>query len=484
MRRLGSFQTITVEVDPDVSDAAAQRKVITSEAYGIEKTSPNLGQACLWSGRYNDGNKVKTNSYTRIAKATFVPPSAGNYTIRIYGYGTTGTLTSASNAAAVQTAIRAVSTSLNGVTVTGTTPMTIAALPSADVSLEYVKGTATTGSITQGLSSFEATRPWSSGLVYGDVIELLPKYPAHDENGLVGMNTLINQAMGRLWFVDTLHFTSEDADSAQVVYSLASYPWLKTRRQIIRAYSPCPWSHTFSYTVPVGSHTVSVDVGFASVVTTGSIAGSAAASVIQTAIQTAVAAAGAVATVTVTANSTTRVVVIENTMFADMALTVSTGATVTTTHERNWDLRWTDGYRLKFHGEELFIEWDLPWPRGYTWYLEVYRPCQTWICPQTNYLTEGTTWASSTVGFENDLDQCVVDTNEVASVTHYLACRQLELYGPGQEKKFWQEERMRAAQIGAQVKSLDLPRSDEPGWRDDGLTANRWAQTKGAFDSR
>ena len=479
MRRLGSYQTVTVAIDPDVTDSAAQRKVITSDAYSIDKTSPHLGQASLWVSRYGDGNKVRTNSYVALAKAVLDPPTSGNYTIRLYGYGTTGTLTSASTASDVQTAIRAVSASLTSVTVTGTDPMTIAALPSSSVTLEFVRGTATTGSITQGLASFEAVRPFSSGLRFGDTVEILAKYPAHDEAGLVGMNNLINQALDRLWFVDLLHFHSEDADSDQVTFSLSAYPWLKTRRQVLRAYAPCRWSHTFSYTVPGSSHTLTLDVGFASNLTTSSLAGSATAAVIETAIESSLSSNSVLGTVTVTSNGTTRTVLIEDSPFADLALTVSSGATVTTTRERTEDLRFTDGWRLKYHGEELFVEWDGAFNRGETWYLEVYRPGRTWIAPQTDYQTVGTTWASSTVGFEDDLDQCAIDTNEVAAVAHYLACRQLELYGPSQEKQHWKEERLRAAYIAAQCKSLDLPTNDEPGFKDQGLSPSRYMQDKG-----
>lgn len=489
MRRLGGYQTITVSIDPDVTDAAAQRKVISTDLYSIDKTSPHLGQANLWCGRYNEGNKVRTNSYAALAKAVLTPPTTSNYTLKIYGYGQTDTgspLTPASNAAAIQTAIRNVSASLSSVTVTGSSsPYTIANLPSASVTIELVRVTAsdTTGSVTQGLSYFDAIRPWSVGLPAGTEVELLAKYPAHDDAGLVGMNALINQALERLWFIDLLHFTSTDADSEQVVYSLASYPWLKTRAQILRVYAPCQWEYAATYTVPGSSHTLSIDVGHGSSYTTDSLAGSATADAIQTALRTLFSENDVQGTVTVTANGTSRTVTVTDTRYADMDLTVSTGAAVTDVRTRTEALRFTDGYRLKYLGEALEIEWDLPRQRGETWYVEVYRPASTWTCPQTDYQTLGTTWASADDGLENDLDQCVPDLHEVVSVVHYLACRQLSLYGPSQESKFWRDESRRAAAVAAYLKSLDLPKNDEPGFREDGLSSMRGWEAKGFFNS-
>jgi hypothetical protein len=489
MRRLGSYQTITVAADPDVSDSAAQRKIVTSDAYSVSGTSPAYGQANVWVGRSGDGARIKANSYVKLARAILVPPSSNlGYTLRIYGYGTTGTLVPLSTAAAVQATIRAVSaSSLGSVTVTGSVggPFTIAGLPSSDTTIELVRADATdaTGSVTQGLCSFEVIRPFSVAPGFGDEVELLYKYPAHDADlGLVGMNRLIDQAMNRLWFVDLLQFHSTDAESDQQVFSTAAYPWLRTRPQVIRAYAPCTWEHTFSYTVPVGAHTLSLDLGMAAVSTTASLAGSASAAVIQTALQALITTDNGTGTVSVTEDGTTRTVVVSMTYFASMALTVSTGAAVTIARERLEPLRFTDGWRLKFHGAELFVEWDGPWTKGYTWFLEVYRPANTWIAPQAAYGTTSEAYAAAT-GFTDDYDQCILDADEVASVAHYLACRQLELAGPGQERQYWHDEARRAALIASEIKSLDLPSSRDPGFRSDGLVATRALIDKGFFST-
>jgi hypothetical protein len=476
MRRLGGYQTITVDLDADVSDTAGQRKVVSSDRYSIEATSPNLGQAYVWAGRYGDGTRVKQNSYARVAKARLVPPTTSNYTLKLYGYGTTATLTPASNATDIQTAIRNASASLGSVTVTGSNPYVIAGLPSSDVSVELVRATASdeTGSVSQGLSSFEVLRPFSSGLSAGDVIELLVKYPAHDEPGLVGMNALINQSLERLWIPRILHFTSTDAESQQVTYALDAYPFLRSRAQIVRAYGSITWTHTYAYTVPGVSHTLSVDVGLGTAATTASISGSATSAVIEAALDAALRAAGVPGTVTVTANGTTRTVEIADAVYADMALTVSNGATVTTTSLETEPYRFTDGYRLKYEGQKLIIQWDQPWQRGYTWYLEVLQPANTYVCRQADYQTLGTTWETVSDGLEDDLDQCAVDLLEAAAVVHWMACRQLALKGGGgQESAYWRGETSRAAMIAAQIKSLDLPTASEPGFRDEGLVADR-----------
>lgn len=489
MRRLGACQTLTVSANPDTTDAAAQRKVISTDLYSIDKTLTALGQANLWVGSLNEGNKIRSNSYTAVAKAVLVEPTTSTYTLTLYGYGTTSTLDPAvDTGSTIQTAIRAVASGLSTVTVSPSSAASVytITLPSASITLELTRvGTPsdTTGSVTQGLASVEAIRPFTTALTRDTLVHLFAKYPPDDRDGLVGMTTLVNQALARLWFIDQLHVHSTDADSQQVSFSLDAYPWLKTRSQIIRVYAPVRWKHTFSYTVPGSSHTLTLDVGYASTVTTASLAGSATASAIQTAISDTLTANDAVGTVTVTSNGSTRTVTVEDSQYADWALVVSTGAAVTTTRERMDDLRFVDGYRLRFHGETLTLEWDFPWQRGQTWFLEVYRPADTWTCPQTSYGVEGTTWATSTAGLVNDYDQCVTDLGEVASMAHYLACRQLALYGPGQESKFWRDEQRRAALIAAQVKSLDLPMDNEPGFRDEGVTAARGWLDKGVFSS-
>lgn len=494
MRRLGGgFETLTVALDADISDSAAQRKIVTSDRYSVEATSPHLGQAFVWAGRSGDGSRVKQNTYVRVTKASLVPPSTSNYTLKIYGYGETVSLTPTSTAAAIETAIHNANASLASVTVaaTGTDgavgcPYTIGVLPSADTTIELVRATPSdaTGSVSQGLCSFEILRPLASAPMKGDTIELLTRYPAHDEPGLTGMNTLINQALARLWLVRILHFVSNDETSQQVTFSLAEHPFLRTRRQVIRAYAPTTWRHDFAFTVPGVSFTLTVDAGLGTDITTVSINGSANSAVIEEALRSALGAAGVVGTVDVTANGSTRTVTVADAVHADMALAVSSGATVTTTRERTEMYRFVDGFRLRYEGSELVIEWDRPWQRGYTWYLEVYQPADTYVARQLDYQTVGTAWETVTDGLEADLDQCVPDLLEVAAVVHYLACRQLALKGGGgQETVYWRGEAARAAQIAAQIKSLDLPSGSEPGFRDEGLVADRSYEDKGFWTS-
>lgn len=482
LRRLGSYREVTVSLDADVSDLTAQRKIVSSDLYDIDRTAPSMNDVYCWVGRYNDGRKIRRQSFAPINKTVLTQPNA-NYTLKIYGYGTTGTINHATATSSdIQTAIRAVSTGLSAATVGGTGPFTIT-LPSSTTTIELVTA-GTGGSISQGMASVEVNRPFSNGLPVGTQVVLSTKVPIEDDNGVVGVNSLINQALERLWFIDLLHFTSSNTNSDQLSYEISSlYPWIKTRSQIIRAYSPVEWTYTGAYTVPVTSHTLSIDLGLGAVATTGTLAGSATATVIQTALATLLSTNSVQGTVTVDSNSTTRTITITNTLFADIAVTVSTAASVTETHTQTGDRRWIDGWRLRFNGEQLEIEWDQSFNRGQTWYLEVYRPGHTWICPQIDYQTEGTTYQSAESGFTNDLDQTPIDTLEVAAVTHYLACRQLAQQGPSQETRFWRTEAGRAAAIAAWSKSLDLPSSREPGHKDDGLTANRQDFGKGLFST-
>jgi hypothetical protein len=479
MRRLGGYRTVTVSLDPSVTDAAAQRKVISTDLYDYGRTSPSLGDAFLWEGRYGSGCRIKRDSYAQVAKVRLVPPTAGTYTLTVYGYGTSGTLQYNDNAATIQAALIAISaSSLSAISVTGTNPFIIT-VPTASTTIAIA--TAGTGSsISQGMASIEGARPFELALPSGTEVEILAKYPAHDTESLVGMNRLINQALARLWYPDQLHFTSTDPDNDQVSFEITQ-AWLKTRSQVIRAYAPTQWEHVFSYTVPVGSHTLTLDVGFEDDLTTGSISGSATASTIESAIESIFASNSVNAAVSVESDSTTRTVTISQSAYADMALTVSTGTAVTTTHEQTEIQRWTDGFRIRFKGQTLYVEWDQPWNRGETWFLEVHRPGHTKVARQTAYQTVGSTWIETMDGLEDDYDQAATDVYECAAVAHYLAARQMALYGPSQETKFWRTEASRAAEIAATMKSLDLPSSADPGFKDEGLSAVRGADSKGYF---
>lgn len=488
LRRLGSYRQITVSLDADVSDGAAQRKIVSSDLYDIDKTSPSLNDVNTWVGRYNEGRRIRRQTFAPINKIVLTQPNAA-YTLKVYGYGTSSSISTPATATEsdIQTAITGIQAGLSAVTVSGSTggPFTIT-MPSASTNIEIITA-GTGGSISMGMASVEVVRPFSNGLPAGTPVILSTKIPIEDDNGLVGVNTLINQALQRLWFINLLHFTSRDANSDQITYEVGSlYPWLKSRTQIIRAYAPVEWEYTGAYSTPVTTYQLWIDFGTSPVANpyaTDNLASTASASDIQSAIQAVMSANSIQGTVSISGSGPTRTITISNTLYADLSIALSTGGTVTETHEQTGIRRWIDGWRLRYNGEKLEIEWDTPFEIGQTWFLEVYQDGSTWIAPQTDWQTLGTTWGSSTTGLVNDLDQTPIDTLEAAAVTHYLACRQLVQQGPALETRFWRTEATRAAAIAAWVKSLDLPSSREPGHKDDGLTSIRDRDSKGFFTS-
>lgn len=483
-QRLGSYQLVTVSLPPDVTESAAQRLILSTDLFDGDRPVSSYGDSWAWVGRYGDGRRIKRSSYRSTNYAFLTAPVSAlgadeAFTLSFYGFGTTDEITlsgsASTRASTIETAITSIS-GLESYTVSSITTTTFKInMSSATVNIEISNAN---GSVSSGIGSVEATRPFRYGLPLGTDVELHHKIPAHTADGFVGLNDLINQALARLCFVDRLQYTATETDTT--VFEITD-PWLTTRNQIICAYLPSTRSFTARYTPPgSGSFTLTIDLGLETDVTTTQVY-TVSASALETAIQSAQATAGHAANATVSSSGGVFTIEIPETLYASPSLTADTGTLGAQSSTRTQQQFRFDGWRLAFDGERRFLELDTGFAPGETVELEVYRPCHTWICTQEDYQTEGTVWTSSTVGFQNDLDQSPGDEDAIVAITHYLACRQMATQGPASDVKYWQAEAQRAAGIAAQIKLFDVQKSTERAPRDPLLAWERGRASKGFF---
>lgn len=481
-QRLGGYQSVTVSLPPDTTESAAQRLVLSTDLFDVDRPASSWGDSWAWVGRYGDGRRIKRSSYRSTSYAYLVAPTSAlgadeAFSLIFYGFGETSDITLSGTASVRAAQIETEITSIVGLesyTVSAITTTTFKITMSSAVSVEISNAN---GSVTCGIGSVEATRPFRYGLPLGTTVELHSKLPAHSADGFTGLNDLLNQALSRLSFVDRLIFTADDDETT--VFEITE-PWLLNRSQAIRAYGPTDRSYSATFTPPgSGSYTLTIDVGLATDAEL-TLAYSASASALQTALNDALEAVGHQTEATVT-GSGSFAITIPNTRYATPSITASSGTISAATTDRTETAYRFDGWRFVFDGERRYIELDVAFAAGESWELEVYRPCSTWICQQEDYETTGSTWASSTVGLQADLDQCAGDEDAIVAIAHYLACRQLATQGPAADVLYWQSEAARAASIAAQIKLFDTQRSLDRAPRDGLLAWERGRSSKGFF---
>jgi hypothetical protein len=102
-----------------------------------------------------------------------------------------------------------------------------------------------------------------------------------------------------------------------------------------------------------------------------------------------------------------------------------------------------DAYPLS-GGSELRIDADTPYlitgsgiAVGTTFTIDVMRPRSSWI-------KRGGTWGESTVGLQDDTDECKGSVAQIVTVAEYLICRHMENSDPAGPKGNWA---LRAARI-------------------------------------
>lgn len=469
--RMGGYESVTVSVDPDSSDLTAQRLVISSDWFDLDKKASVDQFKHVYVPRYANARTIRKNGYGRYSKHRFTAPSSSTYILTVWGYGSTSSLAYNASSSTIETAIKAISADLAGITVTGTYPEFVIDLVDEDITIETDSGT-----IYGGLGYNEVTRPFTRALRRGDqtvVSALLPFVP---QDGWTGMIEAVNMALARMPYTDRLPITITDDETANSIDITTLYPSIKTQSQIKALYNPTQWRMTASYTPP-GSSTYTLTVTtYTALGTTAAIAYNASAATVQSALR----AISGLELVEVTGTSPLTIV-LPSTWYYNPVLTASAGTVGTTTVERLYPLRRSvSPFRLVLEGHRRILEIDDTWPVGHTLFIQAERQGDSSIAYQTDYQTaQSTTWTEGEglrlVGWS---DQAPLDVNDVGAVAYWLACVQMMSKGPEADRKFWAEQELRAGQAAVSIKLSDLP--VDPGLKSSvGLSGQGTWGTKG-----
>lgn len=457
-KRLSGFIRETVSVDPETSDALAQRSILSDSLYGADKSSKAYSGHYVWFGKYNDARRFRDNGYRTLAYIVFTPPASGNYTMTLYGYGTTGNISGADTLADQQTDIAAelITLEITSATVTVDGTDIIIALTEV-IDAEISAGTM----LSQGgIGSVEVDRAFTRAALRGEEFEVSPKVPFESDEHVQGLNDIINMALRKMWFIDRFPITpTRNVLGLKTFHGLTGFNWLVSEKQIIALFNPVRWDLTSTLTPPASStFTLTLASGTTTFIT-DAIDFGATGQVIQDALH----ASGADTAITVTpltANATYEINWPE-TWYASPAITTSSGTAVNIVTMLESPTRYMSVWKFQYNRNEPYID-NYFGQEGYSFIVEAYRQGHTWICPQTAYGTEGTIWEASNVGLEDDYDQAQLPVEDVATVAYAIACNQLAVLGPGNELEFWQREAKKADRQSAAIKLFDLAFDDKP----------------------
>ena len=457
-KKLTGFKSGTVAHDATATDTTAKRLVISGDLFDNEKDSSAYAGHHVWVGKYRDERRIKESGFSTLFWTIFnAPTTTSSYKLRVYGYSSdTSTLTQASDAAAIQTAILAIHADLSGVTVIGSNPYTIKS--STEIDIEYVAVSGETGSIESsgGLGTVEVIRPFTKALARNDVFEIHSKLPVLDFDAVQGQNTLINEALKKINVIDRIPVTPTTITSeAQVVFNLReTYPWLTTRERILAIFEPTDFDLVTTWTPGVASYTLTLTL--ASAYTTASIAAAATASTIQTAIN-------AVSPIAVTVTgSNPYTITVRGSKYYNPAFSASSGTVSNVVYQKGDPARTFPSWVFQYDGPVPYLYFPSISSVGDTFFLEVKRPGHTLIAAQSSYGVLGTTWSASTTGLTDDYDQATPDVDEVAAYAYWLACKQLTLIAPGHEMGFWKDERINAARAIAYIQTYQAQEDRKP----------------------
>ena len=455
-KRLGGWVRAEISVDPDITDPLAQRSILSDALYGADKGIKAYSGHYAWVGKYNDGRTFRENGYRSLAYTVFTPHT-GNYTMTLYGYGTTSTIDGSTSLSDQATALTNAMTVLN-ITATVTVDGTELIVAFSEViDTEISAGTM----ISQGgIGSVETDRAFTRAPVRTDEFELSPKLPFDSDEHVQGLNEIINMALRKMWFIDRFPITpTRNVLGLKTFHGLTGFDWLVSEKQIIALFNPVRWDLTTTLTPPASStFTLTLASGTTTFITdaidfdaTGQ------------AIQDALHASGADTAITVTpltANATYEINWPE-TWYASPAITPSAGTAVNIVTMLESPTRYMSVWKFQYNRNEPYID-NYFGQEGYSFIVEAYRQGHTWICPQTAYGTVGTIWEASNVGLEDDYDQAQLPVEDVATVAYAIACNQLAILGPGNELEYWQREAKKADRLSAGIKLFDLAFDDKP----------------------
>lgn len=452
--KLGGFRRVNVSISPDITDTLAGRSVLSAELYDSDRNPRGYAGTFSYVGKYRDQRRVRETGYRSLNYAVYNPPSSGTYTITLYGFGITGSIAFDATASTVESSIVAVGAGLGSVTVSGGSPF-IVSLPDA-IDIEISSGTL----LAQGgIGAVEVNRGFTRALTVGDEVEFSNKLPILDSDNVQGLNTIINMALKRMWFIDRFPITTTtNSLGVKNFYGLTNETWLTHKSQLIAVFSPVRWELISTLTPPgSGTFTITVDMGIASYIT-NSIAFNATGATIESELN---AASDLAFSVSPQGASSSFSITLPSTYYAQPSLAVSAGTVTNAVTMLESPARYSNVWHLQYDGESPYLD-NVFGQEGESFLLEASRPGHTWIAPQSSYGVVGTTWESSTTGLFDDYDQCALDAEEVGIVAYAIACRQLASIGPANEVEYWQRETIKAEREAAGVKAYDLQRDDMP----------------------
>jgi hypothetical protein len=464
-RRLGGYYVNTVTLDPDYSDSLAGRSILSAGLLDLDKGSKGFANHFVWVGKYKDQRRVRENGYRTLAYTIYTPPASGTYTLTFYGFGQTAPIAYNADISTIQSTISATSPNLSSVAVSASGGNILLSLPDI-IDMELSSGTM----VTQGgIGAVECNRSFTKALRLGDEFEFHAKIPVTDSDDLQGINTFINMALSKVWFIDRFPITpTRNARGVQTFYGLSDTAWLTNRQQIIALYSPTDWSVVGTFTPP-GSGTYAVSLTMSNgIYATGSLAFNTTGAALQAAMNTAIAGAGVSVLVSPQTLSSTYTITLSSTRYASATFNASAGTITTVRTMLLSPTRVANTWNFQPNGTTPYLDNYFGANEGESFFIESYRPGNTWIAPQVSYGVTSDNWAPSTVGLIDDYDRAVPPVEDVAAVAYALLTAHLALTGPQSETDYWKREAKDAARIAAAVKFYDLPFEDKPsrggGW--------------------
>jgi hypothetical protein len=468
-RKLGGFYRSTVSLNPDISDSLAQRSILSGELFDLDKGSKGFANHFVWVGKYGDQRRVRENGYRSLAYSVYTPPASGTYTLAFYGYGTTTPLAFNADVATIATAIAAASPNLTAVTVSLQGTDILLGLPDT-IDMEISAGTM---NVQGGVGAIEVNRSFTRALRTGDEFEIHSKIPVTDQDDLQGINTFINMALARAWFIDRFPITpGRNARGVHTFHGLSGYNWLTSPKQIIAVYEPTDWSLVGTLTPPASdTFTISLTLG-TGVYSTSSIAFNATGAEIQEALDAALVGSGVTVTVSPTTPNATYTLTINTTRYASISFSTSAGTMVNARTMLTSPVRSGVGWNYQADGEAPYLDNYYGASEGDSFFVEAYRPGSTWKCPQASYGVLGTEWVATNDGLTDDYDQAVPPVEDVAAIAYAYLTKHLSLTGPQSETDYWKKEAKDAAAIAASIKLYDLPYQDKP--RGGGMIGRGW----------
>lgn len=458
-RKLGGFNSGTVSLAPDSTDALAQRSILSSKLYDADKGTKGFSGHFVWIGKYGDERRVRESGYRALPYVVYAPPTSGTYTLTAYGYGTTSSLAYNASTATVASAMSAIGNGIGTVSVTEDADGNYVVALSDIIDVELSAGTVlASGSI----GALEVNRAFTRALQIGDEWELHAKLPVEDSDEVQGLNWCINFAARKLFTIDKFPITPvRNVTGAQTYIGLTGESWLRDRKQIIAVYEPVEWEINATLTPPAsGSFVLSIDNATATG-TTGSLDFAATGQDIQDELD-GLGMSGLTFTVSPLTSAASYTITVERTWYAQLEISTTSGTIAQTATMLQSPRLYPNVWNFGYDAEKPYLD-NMYGQEGRSFLVEAVRQSHTWVCRQSAYGTLGSIWSSSTDGLTDDYDQIDVLLDDIVAVAYAYACDQLASVGPGSDRGYWADEAKKAHRVAAGIKMFDMPIQEKPG---------------------